>query len=518
MGISSSCLDSRVFAKVVFTVNLKTSFPKCICFKMPDYPFAYEKIAPTTWAYFSSLLMLALFFKFNRFWSVRNFDLVLIILLAPGIILIDFGKRAETDQLVASVPVETSNDLEPNNTQGLLPANPINKENPRVELGSESTSSRGQIIQRVGYCWLLSVSLIFLIRTLIDPFLVRRPLLAPNLSIGGLVFLMCSLMTFLYANILTAQPTAEDLAAAKSSIKMIKRQVARQDETKELEKRGPGLPLFQLFPIIPTFSNGQELLEANADEGLQVRRYAIASKSLAIFSQSMLVLGLILIGHIHFSNARVGFGMASVYLLLPYTAQFMGHVSHVLPGAMLVWAVFCFRRPWLAGIFIGLASGSVYYPIFLLPLWISFYWERGVRPFVGGVVLAITVCIASLALTSSDTAHFAAQLRTTFGFWVPKMEGLDGIWGLGWDAIYRIPILVAFVSLCVSFVFWPSEKNLGTLFAYTAAIMLGVQFWHGFEGGLMMAWFLPSLLLTIFRPNTIGRDAKSELKVVPATS
>ena len=483
---------------------------------MLDYPFAYEKIVPTTWAYFSSLLMLALFFKFNRFWSIRNLDLLLIIFFAPGIILIDFGSRLDFAASAIAPPaieaLETADEylqdelLSPN-----APAVSNSDENV-VPSYKQELLKRAERYQRFGYYWLLSVCLLYLIRTLIDPFLVRRPLLSPNLSIGGLVFLMCSLMTFLYANILTSQPSADDLAAAKSSIKLIQREVAEQNEERELEKRGPGLPLFQLFPIIPTFSNGQELLEADVDENLNVRRFAIASKSLAIFSQSVLVLGLILIGHFHFSSARVGFGMACVYLLLPYTGQYMGHVMHVLPGAMLVWAVLCFRRPLIAGIFIGLASGTVYYPIFLLPLWISFYWEKGVRQFVLGVIIAIFICVVSLAFTSSDIAHFAAQLRTTFGFWVPKMTGLEGIWGLGWDSIYRVPILVAFVSLCASFVFWPAEKNLGTLFAYTSAIMLGVQFWHGFEGGLIMAWFLPTLLMTIFRPNTVGRDAKNELK------
>ena len=60
---------------------------------MDNFPFAYEKIAGTTWAYLSSLLMLALFFKFNRFWSVRNFDLFLIILLAPGLLMVEEGRR-----------------------------------------------------------------------------------------------------------------------------------------------------------------------------------------------------------------------------------------------------------------------------------------------------------------------------------------------------------------------------------------------------------------------------------------
>ena len=43
---------------------------------------------PTTWAYLASLLVIALYFKFNRIWSVRNWDLVGLILLAPAL---DFG-------------------------------------------------------------------------------------------------------------------------------------------------------------------------------------------------------------------------------------------------------------------------------------------------------------------------------------------------------------------------------------------------------------------------------------------
>jgi cell division protein FtsW (lipid II flippase) len=100
-----------------------------------------------------------------------------------------------------------------------------------------------------------------------------------------------------------------------------------------------------------------------------------------------------------------------------------------------------------------------------------------------------------------------------FAFWAPIMdESLKGIWRLGWDAAYRLPILVAFVALCISFVFWPAEKNLGTLISYTAAVMIAVQFWHGFDGGLYMAWYLPLALLAIFRPNMNGRVAQAELR------
>jgi hypothetical protein len=42
-------------------------------------------------------------------------------------------------------------------------------------------------------------------------------------------------------------------------------------------------------------------------------------------------------------------------------------------------------------------------------------------------------------------------------------------------------------------------------------MMVGAQFWHAYGGGLYIAWFLPLLLLTIFRPNLEDRVA---LKVI----
>jgi hypothetical protein len=58
---------------------------------MSEILFHYHKVHPATWVYLSSLLTIGLFFKFNRFWSVRNVDLLLLILLAPGMLLVHFG-------------------------------------------------------------------------------------------------------------------------------------------------------------------------------------------------------------------------------------------------------------------------------------------------------------------------------------------------------------------------------------------------------------------------------------------
>ena len=68
---------------------------------MNEILFHYEKIDPTTWAYLASLLIIGLFFKFGRFWSVRNLDLLLLILLAPGLLLVSEGQKTQREAMAA---------------------------------------------------------------------------------------------------------------------------------------------------------------------------------------------------------------------------------------------------------------------------------------------------------------------------------------------------------------------------------------------------------------------------------
>ena len=56
-----------------------------------------------------------------------------------------------------------------------------------------------------------------------------------------------------------------------------------------------------------------------------------------------------------------------------------------------------------------------------------------------------------------------------------------------------------------------SQKNLGTLMSCSAAVMLGTQFWYPEGGLLFMNWYLPMLLLTIFRPNLEHRVATTSV-------
>ena len=155
----------------------------------------------------------------------------------------------------------------------------------------------------------------------------------------------------------------------------------------------------------------------------------------------------------------------------------------------------------------------------MLPLWISFYWQRGFARFVLGVLGSVAVMILSLVFVSKDLASFWLKFQPMFALWIPFTENLKGIWdiknlgGLGWDPWFRLPVIVVCGVLAGSLAFWPSHKNLGTLLSCSAAMMVAVQFWHGFGdgGGMYMAWYLPLLLMTVFRPNLEDRVALTVL-------
>jgi hypothetical protein len=306
----------------------------------------------------------------------------------------------------------------------------------------------------------------------------------------------------------TSQPKGEPTSGTTTA------QEQREDL---LARYGPGYPiLFQLQRIPAQTIAGMSRTGAAGDEQEQAQTRRLVDQTIvrltAIFSQLAIVVGLVLIGHRHFDNYRTGIAAATLYLMLPYTARMTGFVDHVLPAALLTWALVFYRRPLVAGTLVGLCIGAIYYPLFLLPLWLSFYWRRGLFRFLLGVLVAVGVLVVALALEWNGWTEFADKLRWMFGWRLPWNVPTEGFWSNRFTTPeYRIPVLAAFIAMSGSFALWPAQKNLGTLMCCTAAVMLGSQFWHAHGGGLYMAWFWPAALLTIFRPNLEDRIALAVL-------
>jgi hypothetical protein len=416
---------------------------------MQEILFDY-KLNPTTWAYISALMLVGIYFKFRRFWSVRNLDLVALIAFSPGLLLVYYGLSKQTPDWI-----------------------------------------------RAGYVWLYAMGAFFLVRLLLDPVMVRRPLLEPNLSASGLTFTGVALLVFLMANVITSPP------------ERLERLLAKQETPAHAS---PGCDFFYTFagfsnqPIAP-------INEAHPEVYRQTLIRVATTRAVAIVAHLAVLLGMIWIGFRHFDNIHTGVAAATLYLLTFYTSQFTSQVDHVAPAALLVWAVAAYRRPTISGMLLGLAAGMIYYPLFLLPLWCGFYWRRGLIRFSLGVIVAMAIVVAVLALTSPDPGALVPQLKQMFGWRNPLEAPRFGFWEY-YGSAYRIPVLAAFVAMCGGLAIWPAQKNLGTLLSCSAAVMLATQFWHAHYGGLYMAWYLPLLILTIFRPNLEDRVALSAVRPV----
>jgi hypothetical protein len=457
----------------------------------------YQRPEPATWVFLSSFLLFGLYFVFHRFWSLRNLDLVLLVLLAPGLMMVYEGRHMRTP----SHPVgKLAEQVIPARYERWYSSKPLAKlvqflpdEDPLAQADIMPASpSEGQVIDSdkwtsedlefYGFAFLLTACGLLAIRMLVDPAIVRRPLLEPNLSIGGLCFIGVSLLIFLLANVITSDP---------------------RTQAEQGPSLGPGYALLNMLPELPT-TPGTDLPAWEKPPATNPWLPNLA-RIIAIAANLAIVFGIVGVGYWHFDNIKTGIGAATMYLLLPYTAQMTGNVEHALPAALLVLAILSYRLPLLAGLLLGAGAGLVYYPLFLLPLWISFYWHRGLGRLLSGVCISLAF-LAVLLLLGGFSA-FLIHLQKMFGLWLPMMEGLEGIWGSGVPAYFRLPVLVGFMILSLSFSFWPARKTLGTLMCGSAAIMLAAQFWHGYGGGLYMAWFLPPVLLTIFRPNVDDRIA-----------
>ena len=406
---------------------------------------------PTTWAYLSALLTIGIYFKFYRFWSVRNLDLVGLIAFSPGLLLVYHGLAHE--------------------------------------LGGWEPFWDDWV--KWGYIWLFSVGAFFLVRLLLDPVMVRRPLLEPNLSASGLTFTGAALLVFLMANVAASRPAQR-----------LEHVLARQETTAQ---RSPGHAVFYSFA-----SASAKALNPfdTANQGSAARasmRGAATARTVAILAHMAVVIGLVVIGYRHFDSIQTGVAVASLYLLLLYTSQLTARVDHAVPAALLVWAVAAYRRPLFGGICLGLAAGLIFYPLFLLPLWCSFYWRRGLPRFAVGVAVGLAAMVLWLMLASDSLPADVKQMVGVTSFF---LEGAAGFWECYRDeSAYRIPVIAAFVALSAGLALWPAQKNLGTLLSCSAAVMLGSQFWHTYQGGIYMSWYLPLLVLTIFRPNLEDRVA-----------
>ncbi|MBL4883456.1 MAG: hypothetical protein JKY95_02830 [Planctomycetaceae bacterium] len=443
------------------------------------------QVSQTAWLFLSSMLIIAAFYRFRRVWSLRNFDLLMLLSLSPGMLMV------------------------------------------RQQEGAS-----------LGYLFLFLSTAFWSVRLFMDRYFTKRSRIDPNLNTPGMFFLGVCAFAFLMTEAITrpAPPgsvttvnKAEQMlnTIAPGNSKAIKKSLPKSEnssdakiETSESVEAGPTAPLVAI-PVVMTTS--------------RLVRFGIveetAARVLAILAHIAIVFGLYWIGCHHFHDKTQGIAMAALYLLMPCTSFVVCEVNQVLPCAFIIWAIACYTRPLLAGVLMGFACGSMFFPVFVLPIWASFFgWKRSLRFFLGVGIVAV-ILAGGIALISADSYAFTQQTINRIDFRLLSFEAGPAEQGF-WNSVhpaYRIPVMVVFALLVITLTFWPWKKSLEVLLSYNAAIIVFTQFWYPQLGGAYVLWYLPLLILVVFRPRLLARcdyskqqiqqqSSRPDAKVPPARS
>lgn len=404
------------------------------------------EVNAATWFYLSFLLIVSVFFRFGRIWSLRNLDLALLLAMSPGFVFLRQG-------------------------------------------------------QTLGDVWMFGVAGLMLVRVLCDGLLTRRPQVESNLNAAGMGFLGISTFAFLMAIVVASPPPQSTVDTVRRADKLIHRRDA--SALRDPVEAGPATSLLAapVVPISNAVVKNAVATDSDAEKPDHGMVEIVAARIMVILAHIAVLAALLVAGRIHFGDRSAGIAMATLYLLLPCTAYDIGKVNHVLPAALVAWAFVAYRRPMVAGGLLGLACGTVFYPVFLLPLWASFYGRRGAVRFGLALGIVAAVLLGTLALTSADQSSFRLQTIGSIKWTLLEFRDADtsGFWSL-YDPAYRIPLFAAFAVMVVVLTIWPRTKTLEDLLAHSAAIIIGTQFWYPQKGGVYVLWYLPMILMAVFRP------------------
>lgn len=427
---------------------------------------------PTTWFYFSLFLTLSLFFNFSRFLSLRNWDVLALFLFAPGVLLLQ--GQPQTDERGTSQAIGTES----------------------VSVSEDDSPATSRVVL-AGYVWLMAASGYWLVRCLADLALARRPLPTANLTTPALLFFAIALAICL--TIVAFRRPAEPPAAAET-------------------------------PIVAATS-----ASSSSTAWPPLTSEVVFRRGFALICQAGILLALLLIGYWHFSDLPTGVMAMSLFLLIPYTAYSVGRAEEIWPALLLVWAILFYRRPTIAGGILGVAAGTCFFPVLIIPAWLQFYRGRGTGRFFTAFLIG-GLCVVGMTLGSSQFVHSQFGLEVgsaAFSEWLPwQVPSSESIWsGTHWA--YRLPVFLVVVAFAFTACLWPPVRDFGDLVAITAATSIASQFWLGDEGGRHILWYAPLLVIVVVRPNVtdlvapvpgpIGfwRDRRAELNLPsdnPATA
>jgi hypothetical protein len=179
--------------------------------------------------------------------------------------------------------------------------------------------------------------------------------------------------------------------------------------------------------------------------------------------------------------------------------------------ALFLGTLLAYRSPTLTGAILGVATAATYFPMFVLPIWLSFYRGHGMGRFLTAFLLAVAACLVTVGMALSLQGELESNIRNglqspAWQPWWRIPSTMEGFWSPAYG-VYRIPVFLLFMAFVITTMFWPSPKNLAHVIALCTAVFVGLQWWCADQGGSYVLWYVPLLLLLVFRPNLHDRVA-----------
>jgi hypothetical protein len=455
---------------------------------------------PTWWAYVG-LMILAVYFRFSRFFSIRNLDLLLLIGLSTSLTATIEFPRPQQEQAAS----ERNSRLTTHSFQTALPLLVsllrTGSDEPPQDITDNAPATNGRASDSRGdtHRWaafaLVVFTLLLLLRLIVDESLTRRPKLDQNLNTAGLVFLCIPAFAILMAHVAFRPPpagTQKILITGKALLE--RRNVPVTRGSPESSSASENLPISPTGALVGA--------GGHVVSGLAARRPEVSARILVILAHSLVLTGLLAVSRWHFASNQIGVAMCCLYLLLPCTAASVHQLGHVLPAACLIWAFASWRRPVVSGVLLGLACGTLFFTAFLLPLWAVSYGRRASVRFLVSVLAVAAVLLTTLLLISSDASSFTGKLMLNVNWTVYRLldsSALAGEVSTG-QTVIRIIMAAVFFIMLTAMTALPRQRNLEGLLANSTSLIVAAQMWYPDDIGRYVLWYLPLLLLVIFRP------------------
>jgi hypothetical protein len=226
------------------------------------------------------------------------------------------------------------------------------------------------------------------------------------------------------------------------------------------------------------------------------------------------------------SGAVVAWTLVALYCSSPFVLGVGGgdysiggitFASHIAPAGLTLLAFALLPSPAWSGAALAAAIGALFYPVFMIPAWVGYYWGHSARlkRFAWGFTLTaalIGISVLAMSRPANGRSRVGTILYDTVGHQEsPEAYGSSpfGFWGQrtgvrGWlmTPLWRTesmtrPVVLVFFAFAASTWFLARGATPAHLALIIAAVAMGAQMWKIHATGTYVAWYAPFLLVGV---------------------